>query len=468
MKRIESQDTIVAIATPLGESGIGIVRMSGRDAIDIADKVFQAKDKSSVKGFGSYTVHYGWIVENNPSRSVVDEVLLTVMRAPRSYTREDVVEINCHGGIVALGRVLDLLLGLGCRPAEPGEFTRRAFLNGRIDLAQAEAVLEIVRAKTDVALRLGVEQLKGALSGQLQGLRDTLLETLAVLEAGIDFPEEETEALSGTGALRGKLREADAKLRGFLSGAASSRVFREGVRVVICGRPNVGKSSLLNALLRQERSIVTGVAGTTRDTVEEAVSIRGIPVALVDTAGIVHPRGQIERKAVERSRRSIALADVVILLFDGSQRLSAQDKSLMRRLGRGQRRVLAAINKSDLRQRIEKEIVSRHFPRLIEISARRGRNIQLLEDALAEMVHAGAADMHEPMLLVNRRHTEKMRRAQKLIAEAADSMDNNKRIPPEFIAQNIKDALRILDEILGRSFSEDVLDRIFSRFCIGK
>jgi tRNA modification GTPase len=460
MIRYNINDTIAAIATPIGESGIGIVRLSGREALKIADKIFISKDSQKPSNFKTYTTHYGLVVENS---KIIDEVILTVMRAPKSYTREDIVEINCHGGIVALRRVLDLVLENGCRLAEPGEFTQRAFLNGRIDLAQAEAVLDIIRAKTDLALKIGVEQLKGALSLKINRIRNTLLDILAILEASIDFPEEEINPVDLKNTNK-KIDNINNELKSVLDNARQARILREGINVVICGKPNVGKSSLLNALLKQERSIVTPVAGTTRDTVEEIMDIKGIPVRIVDTAGIIEPKDLVEKKAVQRAKRHIDLAALVILLFDGSKGLSREDGVLIKKLKK--KSVIAIINKMDLRQKIQRERIDKIFGHAIDISAKKLQNINLLEDAIADLVYNGKAGSSESVLASNTRHIQAIKNAQKLIADTIDSLDNNLSL--EFLAQNIKDALGYLDGILGKGFSEDLLDKIFSEFCIGK
>ena len=458
MKLQNFDDTIVAIATAVGESGIGIVRISGKQALAVADEIFVSRDNKKPSSFKTYTTHYGWIMK-------VDEVILTVMRSPKSFTREDVVEINCHGGIVALRKILDLTLEHGCRLAEPGEFTKRAFLNGRIDLTQAEAVLDIIRAKTDSALMVGVEQLKGNLSNELQRIRAALLDALALLEANIDFPEEEISA-SDTKKMLACLKTADNDLSRILASSKTGRVFREGISVVICGKPNVGKSSLLNALLKQERSIVTPVAGTTRDTIEEIIDIKGIPVRIVDTAGIIEPRDLVEKEAVKRSKRHIHSADLVIIVFDGNKQLEKQDDLLMRKLNG--KATIAVINKMDLQPKLQRQKIARRFNHLVDISAKKMKNINLLEEAIADAVYKGKVRSPEPVLVSNLRHIESIRKAQKLIAEAINSLDNNKLLPVEFIAQDIKDALGYIDDILGRNFSEDLLDKIFSEFCIGK
>jgi len=483
MRNLNLFDTIAAIATPIGESGIGIVRISGKDALKVADKIFVAKDGRKSSTFKTYTTHYGWIVDSfsrsrvlvfsrsnpltrepaNSRTEIIDEVIVTVMRAPKSYTKEDIVEINCHGGIVALRRVLDLVLENGCRLAEPGEFTKRAFLNGRIDLAQAEAVLDIIRAKTDSALKIGVEQLKGTLSERINHLRKALLGILTILEANIDFPEEEIGSVN-LRQIGERLHKINNAFKNILETAKHGRIFREGIHVVICGKPNVGKSSLLNALLKQERSIVTPVAGTTRDAIEEIIDIKGIPIRIVDTAGIIEPRDLVEKKAVQRSKRCIDLADLVILMFDGSKRLAKEDETLIKKLKK--KATLAIINKIDLKQKIEKDKILKRFKDVIDISAKKLKNINLLEDAIANLVYGGKISSSESVMVSNLRHIETIKQAQKLIAQALNSLDN--KLPLEFIAQDIKDALGHLDEILGKRFSEDLLDKIFSEFCIGK
>jgi tRNA modification GTPase len=473
-------DTIAAISTPVGESGIGIVRLGGKDALAIADKIFVSKDRKRPSSFKTYTTHYGFIMDSgssildpskkssiqHPASSIqyVDEVILTVMRAPKSYTKEDIVEINCHGGIVALRRVLELVLENGARLAEPGEFTKRAFLNGRIDLAQAEAVLDIIRAKTQTSLKIGLEQLKGALSAKINKIRKVLLDMLSVLEANIDFPEEDKGSVNLKGII-GQLNNVNKELKDILENARYGRILREGINVVICGRPNVGKSSLLNTLLKQERSIVTPIPGTTRDTIEEVIDIKGIPIRIVDTAGIIEPKDLVEKKAIKRSKKCIDLADLVILLFDGSQRLTREDSLLINRLKK--KTSLAVINKIDLKQKAERNKILKRFQGFVEISAKKIKNINLLEDAIVKLIYNGKVTTPaETTLVSNLRHIEAIKKAQGFIEQATNSYD--KGLSLEFIAVDIKDALLYLDGILGKSFSEDLLDKIFSEFCIGK
>ncbi len=454
------QDTIAAISTAPGEGGIGIVRLSGKSALKVADKIFIGLNKFKPADFKSYSMHYGRIADG---AKVIDEVILTVMRGPKSYTRQDVVEINCHGGQVSLRQILDLALKHGCRLATPGEFTKRAFLNGRLDLAQAEAVIDLIRAKTESALKLSLNQLAGNLSSRISRIRQKLLDLLVVLEANIDFPEEDVRPIESSG-LSGSLAEIAAQLKTLLDSASGGRILREGLHVVICGKPNVGKSSLLNALLKKERSIVTPVAGTTRDTVEEMIDIRGIPVRIVDTAGILKPRNLIEKKAVRIARAQIDLADLVVILFDSSHKLTPQDRRLMQELKN--KKAIAVINKIDLGARIEKDQILKVFPQAVELAAKSGKNLFRLEDALYNFVYRGMSSGQELILVSNLRHIQALREARKLIKQAGE--DLAAKLSPEFITQDLKEACRSLDKILGKDLSGDLLDKIFADFCIGK
>lgn len=453
-------DTIAAISTPVGEGGIGIVRLSGKGALGIADKIFISASGRKPSSFKTYTTHYGLVAEEG---HVIDEVILTVMLAPKSYTREDTVEINCHGGIVALRSILQLTLKYGARLASPGEFTRRAFLNGRIDLAQAEAVIDIIRAKTDSALRISTGQLRGSVSRQINQIRSMLLDLLVFIEADIDFPGEDTND-AGVSDIKSRVKVVLVKLRGLISGFSEGKIIREGIRAVICGKPNAGKSSLLNALLRQERAIVTSCPGTTRDIIEEVMDIKGIPVRIADTAGILEPRDLIEHKAVRRAHSYINSADIIILLFDGSKPLGKDDLRLIKKLK--SRAVVAVINKIDIRQKIDKARIKKSFGRVVEVSAKKSKNINLLEDAIADLVYKGRVVSGEHVLVTSQRHAQLLKKAEKNIEEALISLDN--KVPGEFIAYEIKEASGLLDEILGKGLSEDLLDRIFNNFCIGK
>ncbi|MBU0503854.1 MAG: tRNA uridine-5-carboxymethylaminomethyl(34) synthesis GTPase MnmE [Candidatus Omnitrophota bacterium] len=469
MPSFNQNDTIAAIATPIGDGGIGIVRLSGKRALSIANKIFVSPNGKKPSTFASHSINYGWITSRFYTRSagkppeVIDEVILTVMRAPRSYTREDVVEINCHAGIVVLRAVLELVLANGARLAEPGEFTRRAFLNGRIDLSQAEAVLDVIRAKTDSALKVGIDQLKGGLSSRINRLRDKLLSMLSIFEANIDFPDEEITPADLENCRR-KISGIGAELKNILESSRFGKIMREGIKAVICGKPNVGKSSLLNALLKQERSIVSSMAGTTRDTIEEIIDIRGVPVRIVDTAGIIEPRDLVEKKAVRRAKKHISDADLVILMFDASKRLDKYDNSLIKKIGT--KTTVAVINKIDLKSRIQKDRVYKKFSGVVEISAKRLKNIDLLEEAILNLVYHGKVSVRDSAIASNARHIQALKKASEFILAADKSLGQNLTL--EVIAQDIKDALACFDDIMGRRFSSDLLDKIFSQFCIGK
>jgi tRNA modification GTPase len=454
------EDTIAAISTSTGEGGIGIVRLSGKESLAVASKIFVGLDKKKPTQVKGYSMHYGKIYD---SGKLIDEVLLSFMRGPKSYTRQDVVEINCHGGIVALGKVLDLTLKHGCRLARPGEFTQRAFINGRIDLAQAEAVIDTIRAKTDSALKLSLGQLSGGLSQKINKIRQRLIDTLVGLEANIDFPEEGIPIQDQAG-LCIALTAIAAQLKALLGSALGGRILREGLHVVICGKPNVGKSSLLNALLKKERSIVTPVAGTTRDTIEEMLDVKGIPVRIVDTAGMLKPRNLIEKKAIRRSREQVKLADLVIILFDAASKLDYRDRKIIKAINN--KKVIAVINKIDLKMRIDKNEISGAFSKVVELAARSGKNLNLLEEAIYDFVYQGKLSSPELIMVSNLRHIQALRDAQKLIRQAKQNLAD--KLSVEFITQNLKDACVCLDKILGKSFSEELLDKIFADFCVGK
>lgn len=453
-------DTIAAVATSTGEAGIGIIRVSGPKALSIADKIFISRKNARPSRCRGYTMHYGWIRHN---AQPVDEVLLSVMRKPASYTREDVVEINCHGGLAAQRAVLEAVLATGARLARPGEFTKRAFLNGRIDLTQAEAVLGMIKARTDTARAITAEQLKGLFSRQMNAVRNQLVTALARLQAAIEFPEED---LSGADAqeIRSALERVAKRLEVFIDQVRAGKIFRDGITVVICGRTNVGKSSLMNAILKHERSIVTPVAGTTRDIIEESVDIKGIPVRIIDTAGLLAPRDEVEEQAVARTKRCIAQAAVVLVMFDAGQRLTAEDKRLIRKTR--SRRAIAVLNKIDRPVRLQRSAVAESFEHVIEISARRNRNIRLLEDEIFRVIMKDRVHASEPAFVSSGRQIEELSGARRLIMRAVRSLGEDASL--ECVAQDIQDAVGSLDDVLGKRFTHDVLDRIFNMFCVGK
>ena len=451
------EDTIAAIITPSGTGGVGTVRLSGLDALVILERVFVGKQPAKPSSWKTFTVHYGWI--RTPAGDVLDEALVTVMRAPKSYTCEDVVEISCHGGPAAVRVVLELCLEQGARLAQPGEFTKRAFLNGRIDLAQAEAVLDVISARTDAALRAGERQLKGDLSTELEALRTVLLQILAGIEAVLNFPEDDTQDGQGE-RLRLDIVAARLRLAGLLATAKSGRILKEGIKVVICGKPNVGKSSLLNALLRAPRAIVTDVAGTTRDVLEELANIDGIPVNLVDTAGILTPRDKVEEEAVRRSRASLESADIVLLVLDRSLPLDDVDRSLMAEVHGPH--VLILWNKADLACAGHQDTGCAS----VAVSAMTRQGLDELKATMVRMALGGEGFDGRGLVINDMRHVEALRRAEKALGSAETTAAQNTSF--EFAAEDIKRAVNELDAITGRNVDDDVIEQIFSKFCIGK
>ncbi|MFQ5681103.1 MAG: tRNA uridine-5-carboxymethylaminomethyl(34) synthesis GTPase MnmE [Candidatus Omnitrophota bacterium] len=470
-------DTIAAIATALGKSGIGIVRMSGDAALKIADKIFVSSQGGRPSRFETHTLHYGWIVDkdqraedrkqkrekNLPSGNIIDEVLLAVMRKPRSYTREDVVEINCHGGIVALRKVLQLVLRCGARLAEPGEFTQRAFVSGRIDLIQAEAVLDVIQAKNDAALRLAGRQLGGGISREIGRIRERVLSALAEMEAAINFPDEDTGKV-GRRRITDCLSFCLVRAENLLSSAALGRVVREGVSLAICGRPNVGKSSLLNALLKQERAIVTSCPGTTRDIIEETLDIRGLPVTIADTAGISAAKDDAGARAVERAHKYISGCDLVLFVLDASRKLSRGDISLIKQIdGRPK---IAALNKTDLLRKISRQDIRPYFRRITEVSALKHQGIEKLEREISRVVLDGKVLDGGQAMLTNIRHKQALEKGAGFVREALAALKEG--FSEDLISQSLREAISCLDEITGKNMNVDLLDDIFSRFCIGK
>jgi tRNA modification GTPase len=454
-------DTIAAIATPPGEGGIAIVRISGVDAESIAARIF-VRPLGKNGRLKSYTLYHGRIRDPQSER-VLDEVLLTIMRKPRSYTGEDTVEIHCHGGAVVVRQILALALTQGARQAEAGEFTKRAFLNGRVDLIQAEAVLDLIRARTEKSAGFALEQAGGALSKWVVELREDLLNILVQVEAAIDFPEEEIELLQRQeliGAIAALCRNIS-----YISGTYDwGKLFREGARVCICGRPNVGKSSLLNALLGEERVIVTSVAGTTRDVIEESISLDGLPAILWDTAGIRESDDPIERIGVQLSRQYVDKADAVLVVLDGSQQLSAEDRALLADLA--PKKMIIAINKSDLPSQLASQELARFSVSkcICPVSAMTGEGVSELKQCLRDLLLG--ADLEAPLVITNSRHRSALDRGVISLARAATSLSEG--YAPEFVAMDLNDARIALEEITGIIQNDDILEYIFINFCIGK
>jgi len=458
------EETISAVATAVGEGGIGIIRMSGSEASTILDKIFQGGKIKKSADMPSQNLVYGFIVDPE-SQKKIDEVLVVIMRGPRSYTREDVVEIHCHGGAVPLKNILALTLRYGARLAEPGEFTKRAFLNGRLDLAQAEAVIEIIRAKTDASLRMALGHLEGALSGKIRRLRDEILAMIANLEATIDFPEEDIEELTAVAvkeAVGGVLGEIDH----LLATKETGRILREGLETVIIGKPNVGKSSLLNALLQEKRAIVTDVPGTTRDIIEEFVNIRGVPLKIVDTAGIRETADIVEKLGVEKTRQYIGTADLILVLLDSSLPLSEEDREVLTLLPG--RQAIILINKSDLPTLLNMEEVYSYVSQeqVIKISVMEGKGLPELEQMIVDMVYSGQVQEKEGAFINNLRQANLLEQAKRHLVAVGETIDDN--MPPDCIVVDLRDAWDKLGEITGDTVGEDIIDQIFTKFCIGK
>jgi len=461
---VVQEDTISAVATALGEGGIGIVRMSGGDAVRIANMLFRGHKGKAASEIASHQAAYGHIVDPDSER-IVDEVLLLIMRAPRSYTREDVVEIHCHGGPVPLRNILSLTLQAGARLAEPGEFTKRAFLNGRLDLAQAEAVIDIIRAKTDASLRMAVGHLSGQLSDKIRSLRHDILGMIAHLEAAIDFPEEDIEELAAKD-VNNRIQVTLAEVNRLLSTATTGRILREGLETAIIGKPNVGKSSLLNALLKEKRAIVTDIPGTTRDIIEEYVNIGGIPLKIVDTAGIRETEDVVEKIGVERAREFINRADLILMLLDSSAPLSPEDEEVLELLA--DRKALILINKSDLPPAFAMEDIQKRVPgkQLLRISVLEGIGLAELEQAIVDMVYSGEVQQGEGAFVNNVRQANLLGQAKRHLEEVLATIEAG--MPPDCIVVDLRAAWDKLGEITGDTVAEDIIDQIFTQFCIGK
>lgn len=455
-------DTITAISTPMGEGGIGIVRLSGSMSMDIISNIF--KGKTDILTAKSHTIHYGKIFHPKTLR-VIDTVLVSIMRGPQTYTREDVVEINAHSGSIVLQEILELTILAGARLAQPGEFTKRAFLNGRIDLAQAEAVIDVIRAKTKTSLAIALGQLEGSLSIKIQGIHESILNLLAHIEASLDFSEEELEIMEDTAIHKGLL-SIETQLSSLIGSSQYGRIFREGASCVIVGRPNVGKSSLLNALLGEARAIVTHVPGTTRDIIEEIIDICGIPLKIVDTAGLHETIDIVEKEGVTRAWKAIEVADVILLVLDGSCPLMPEDLLIIESLR--MRVCVVVLNKGDLVNVINEAQIRQLLPDkpIVCISAITGHGLEELRDAIKKLLIDGQVRIGEGVLVSNVRHIDALRRSRISILQAQSTLNINPSL--ELIAVDLRDALLHLGIITGETTTEDVLDIVFSRFCVGK
>lgn len=458
------EDTIAAVATAYGEGGIGIIRISGEEAKNILDQIFIPKQKHDRESIVNKRLYYGHIVDP-ANGQVIDEVLAAYMKAPYTYTTEDVVEIYCHGSVVALRKTLSLALRNGARLAEKGEFTKRAFLNGRLDLSQAEAVIDLVKAKTDKTFDVALSQMNGALSERVMEIRRILTDLLVDITVNLDYPDEDIEIMTYQRLIESTSEIGD-MIDKLLSTAATGRIIREGLSVAIIGRPNVGKSSLMNALLKESRAIVTEIPGTTRDTIEEMVSIRDIPVKLTDTAGIRETEDKIERIGIEKSKESFNHADLIIFIVDGSSPLTREDRQIMSKLEG--RKVITLVNKTDLGFAAEEEELKITLPhaKLIKASIKNGTGLEELEREIEAMVYGGQIRQEESLLVTNVRHMELLEKAKAAIGDARGMAENSEAL--DFIEVDVRRCWELLGEIIGESVTEDIIDKVFERFCLGK
>ncbi len=460
MMRTANNDTIVAVSTPMGVGGIGIVRLSGPRSVEIVDSLFRGKRQ--ISQLPTYRLTYGRIVEDG---NQVDEVLVSVMRAPHSYTTEDVVEINCHGGLVATQTVLEAVLRKGARLAQPGEFTQRAFLGGRIDLTQAEAVSDLVRAKTQLGHTVALSQLKGQLSQTLTSIKKNLTKCLSLIEVSLDFSEEDIDFVN-TEDLAERLSGDVSRLEALLSSFEQGRIVREGVKVAIVGRPNVGKSSLLNLLLGEERAIVTPVPGTTRDSIEEWIQVEGIPFNIVDTAGLRESNDIVELEGRKRTQFHIEDADLLVVMLDASESLKHEDKLLAQMLNG--KKFLVVLNKCDLEKVLSTEQAAEiyNYAPIVEMSALKGWGVEEFNRELIALVTKGAGTFRERTVITNQRHKECLQKARGALEQACEALSSG--LSFECAALDIREALEALKELVGEVTSEDILKEIFSSFCIGK
>ncbi|KRL74744.1 tRNA uridine-5-carboxymethylaminomethyl(34) synthesis GTPase MnmE [Ligilactobacillus saerimneri] len=456
-------DTIAAISTPPGEGAISIVRMSGENAVKIATKVFQGKDLTQV---ASHTINYGHIIDPASHREI-DEVMVSVLRGPKTYTREDIIEINCHGGIVSTNEILQLLLQNGARLAEPGEFTKRAFLHGRIDLTQAESVMDLIRAKTDRSMKVALNQLDGNLAHLINNLRQDILDVLAQVEVNIDYPEYDDVETLTTKMLKEKALAVRDRIKQLEQTAKQGKILREGLATAIVGRPNVGKSSLLNHLLHEDKAIVTDIAGTTRDVIEEYVNVRGVPLKLIDTAGIRETDDKVEKIGVERSRQAIDQADLVMLLLNASEPLTAEDQELL--AATADKKRIVVLNKTDLPQQLDQAELQTYLKpaeEVIALSVLANAGIDRLEEQIAKLFFGGIENSQTTVIVTNARHVALLNKAEQSLTAVLQGIEAG--MPVDLCQIDMTAAWDSLGEITGDSYQDELLDQLFSQFCLGK
>lgn len=456
--------TIAAISSAVGEAGIGIVRMSGKNSLCILEKLFNRKNKGKPYSMENRKLTYGHIVDPSDD-SIVDEVLVVYMKSPYTYTREDIVEIYCHGGIISVKRILELLLDNGARLAEPGEFTKRAFLNGRLDLSQAEAVIDLIRAKTEKSYDVSLNQLEGSLSSKIKEIQNILLNMIAHIEVSIDFPEEDVEEVTYD-ELKVNANVVHEDIEKLLKTSDRGKILREGLSTVILGKPNVGKSSLLNAILRENRAIVTDVPGTTRDIIEEYVNIEGIPLKIIDTAGIRDTEDLVEKIGVDRAKEVVEDADLIIGIFDASRELTEEDEEIIELIK--ERQSIVLLNKTDLPNVYNSESLAKILgnEKIINTAISKGEGIDELEKTIIDMFYRGDVEVKDEVMVTKLRHKDQLLKANKNIVDAINGIELN--VPLDCLEVDVKNCWTNLGEISGDTVSEDIIDKVFSEFCIGK
>lgn len=456
-------DTIAAIATAVGDSGIGIVRISGDEAIEIADRVYRSKnDKKRLVDVKSHTIHYGFIYDGD---ELVDEVMVAVMRAPNTYTKENIVEIDCHGGILVMDQILEVIIKNGCRIADPGEFTKRAFLNGRIDLSKAEAVMDIIHSKNEFALKSSVKQLKGAVSDKVHSLREDILYEIAFIESALDDPEH--ISLEGyLEKLEVRATRIHGELKKLIDSADNGKMLKDGINTVIVGKPNVGKSSLLNLLVGEEKAIVTSVAGTTRDVLEESIRLNGVGLNIIDTAGIRNTEDEVEKIGVEKARKYAEDADLVIYVVDASCALDENDEEIMEMIA--DKKVIVLLNKSDLEQVVSEDRIIKKLTHVsvIKTSTKENTGIDEFENVIKRLFFGGEIAVNDQIYITNQRHKEALREAYESMEMVLHSLAD--QMPEDFYSIDLMSAYASLGRIIGEEVGEDLVNEIFSKFCMGK
>lgn len=458
-------DTIAAIATAMTNSGIGIIRISGEDAFTVIDRIYQSKNgKKKLSEEKSHTVHYGYIVDDTKENKIIDEVMVLIMRAPNTYTREDTVEIDCHGGVLVMQKILDTVVCHGARPAEPGEFTKRAFLNGRIDLTQAESVMDVISSKNEFALKSSISQLQGSLQKEIKELREKIIYEIAFIESALDDPEHIN--IDGYGQkLKKVAEECKERIEHLLDTADNGKILKEGIDTVIVGKPNAGKSSLMNVLLKKERAIVTDIAGTTRDVLEEQMNLNGITLNIIDTAGIRDTEDIVEKIGVDKAKDYLVNADLIIYVVDSSTLLDENDEKIMEMIK--DRTALVLLNKSDLDTVTTEEMIASHLDqKIIKVSMKENQGVDELENAIKELFFHGKVELNDEVYITNARHKAALSNAKDSLNMVLDSIAME--MPEDFYSIDLMNTYEELGNILGESLGEDLVNEIFSKFCTGK